>query len=80
MKYNRKTVAALSAVGLLMLTWSAVLVVGFLFRPSLNVWIGIVTAAAIATEIALWIGAGIAGIALFKRVRNRIWMRTDHSD
>lgn len=73
---SKRTIAAAIAVGLLVLTWTGVLIVGFLFRPSLAVWVGIVTAAAIATEIALWVGAGIAGIALFQKVRNRIRLRS----
>ncbi len=76
MTRNKKTIAAVAAVALLVLTWSVVLIVGFFFRPSLTVWIGIVTAAALATEAALWIGAGIAGITLFQKIRNRVRLRS----
>jgi hypothetical protein len=70
MTRSKKVIAALAAVALLVLTWAAVLIVGLFFKPSLAVWFGIVTAAAIATEVALWVGAAIAGIALFQHIRN----------
>ena len=76
MTLSKKAIAAIAAVVLLIITWSTVLVVGFFFRPSLALWFGIVTAAAIATEIALWVGAGIAGIAVFQRIRERLRLRS----
>jgi len=76
MTLSKKAIAAVAAVALLTVTWAAVLIVGFFFRPSLTLWVGIVTAAAIATEVALWVGAGIAGIAIFQRIRNRLRLRS----
>lgn len=76
MTRNKKAIAAIAAVALLVLTWSAVLIVGVFFEPDLALWVGIVTAAAIATEAALWVGAGIAGIALFQRIRDRLRLRS----
>jgi hypothetical protein len=76
MTRNKKAIAAIAAIALLVITWSIVLVVGVFFRPSLPVWVAIVTAAALATEAALWIGAGIAGITLFQKVRNRLRLRS----
>ena len=72
---GNKAIAAVAAIVLLILTWGAVLIVGIFFEPSLALWAGIVTAAALATEGALWIGAGIAGIAVFQRIRNRLRFR-----
>jgi hypothetical protein len=72
---NVKLIATCTAFGLLALTWFAVLVVGVFFEPSRAAWLGIVTAAAIATEVAIWVGASIAGIALFARVREKLRLR-----
>ena len=63
-------------VALLIVTWGVVLAVGFIVRPSLPVWLGIVAAAAILSEIALWIGTAVAGIALFQKVRDRLRLRS----
>jgi hypothetical protein len=72
---NVKRIAAFAAFGLLAATWLTVVVVGAFFEPSKAVWIAIVTAAAIATEVALWLGATIAGITLFEKLRARLRLR-----
>ena len=74
MTRNKKLIAA-AAIGLLVATWAIVLVIGLFFEPSLALWLGIVTAAALATEAALWVGAAFAGIALFAKVRARLRLR-----
>lgn len=73
---SKKAMIAAGIVALLVVTWTAVLAIGFIVRPSLPVWFGIVTAAAIVSEIALWIGAAVAGIALFQKVRDRLRLRS----
>jgi hypothetical protein len=72
---NVKRLAACAAVALLGITWLAVLVIGLFFEPSKAAWFAIVTAAAIATEVAFWLGATIAGITVFAKLRARLRLR-----
>ena len=48
------------AVAAVILTWSAL---GFAYfnRPSLPIWAGIVTAAAVSLEALFWVAAGVFG-------------------
>ena len=63
---------ALYAVALaLVLAWGG-LFAGFVFGVSKTVWIVLVTAAAIATEVAFWVVAAILGISVVQ-ARGRIW-------
>lgn len=75
MRYNMKKLAGIAAIGLLAVTWGAMLVIGLFFEPSTTTWVAIVTAAALATEIAMWIGASIAGITVFQKIRDRLRLR-----
>lgn len=43
------------------LAWGAVAVAYFFFEPSLPLWTGLVTAAALSLEAFLWVGAGVLG-------------------
>ena len=52
----------LAAAGALVVaTWGAVAVAYFFFEPSLVVWTGLVTAAALVLEGFFWVGAGVLG-------------------
>ena len=73
---SKKAMIAAGAIALLVVTWTVVLTIGFVVRPSLPVWVGIVTAAAILSEVALWIGAAVAGVAVFQKVRDRLRLRS----
>ena len=63
---------ALWAVALgLVLAWGGLLA-GFLIDVPKTVWLVLVTAAAIATEISFWVVAAILGISVVQ-ARGRIW-------
>jgi hypothetical protein len=42
-------------------TWAAAAVAYFFFEPSLALWTGLVTAAALSLEAFFWVGAGVLG-------------------
>ena len=42
-------------------TWAAAAVAYFFFEPSLALWTGLVTAAALSLEGFFWVGAGVLG-------------------
>jgi hypothetical protein len=46
--------------------------VGLIVRFSLPIWTGIVTAAAISTEILFWAVAGALGVTVIQ-ARHRLW-------
>ena len=70
---NRKLLIGLGAFGVAVLAWLGAAAAWFFFDPSLAQWTMIVTVAALATELALWVGAAVLGITALQRVRN--WMR-----
>ncbi len=52
----------LSLAGALVVAcWAAVAIGYFFFEPSLAVWTGLVTAAALSLEGFFWVGAGVLG-------------------
>ncbi len=63
--------------------WSA-LAVGYFYRPSMPVWIAIVTTTALASEGFLWVAAGVFGWgflakrrAALGRLRDRVFGKRD---
>jgi hypothetical protein len=42
-------------------TWAAAAIAYFFFEPSLALWTGMVTAAALSLEAFFWVGAGVLG-------------------
>lgn len=56
-----------------MLVWTGALLAFLLLKPTLAQWTLIVTAAAIMSEIALWIGVALLGLTALNRFR--IWTR-----
>jgi hypothetical protein len=63
---------ALYAVGLaLVLAWGGLLA-GYFIGVSKTVWLVLVTAAAVATEVSFWVVAAILGISVVQ-ARGRIW-------
>jgi hypothetical protein len=42
-------------------TWAAAAIAYFFFEPSLVLWTGMVTVAALSLEAFFWIGAGVLG-------------------
>ncbi len=60
-------------VGLVVLAWTGVFLVWLLLSPTLAQWTLAVTAAAIVSEFAMWIGVALLGITALDRFR--IWTR-----
>jgi hypothetical protein len=52
-------------------SWLAV-GVGLIVRPSVHAWTGIVTAAAVSTEMLFWAVAGALGLTVIQ-ARHRLW-------
>ncbi len=72
---RNKKLIAVALLGLVVLVWAGAAAALFLFEPSIAQWTLIVTAAALATEGAMWVGAVLLGIEAIRRVRSRLWMR-----
>jgi hypothetical protein len=74
----------LAAAGALVIAaWSA-LAVGYLYRPSMPVWVAIVTTTALVTEGFFWVAAGVFGWgflakrrAALARLRDRFFGKRD---
>jgi hypothetical protein len=62
----------LAALGTFFLSSWAAVFMGFFFRFSLRVWTGIVTAAAVSTEILFWTLAAALGVTVIQ-ARRRLW-------
>ncbi len=72
---GKKKLLAAILLGLVVAVWTAAAAAFFLLEPSLAQWTLIVTAAALATEGAMWVGAVLLGIEAIRRLRARIWLR-----
>ena len=66
-----KKLALYAVAVVLILAWGGLLA-GFLIGVSKTVWIVLVTAAAVATEVSFWVVAAILGISVVQ-ARGRIW-------
>ena len=66
-----KKLALYAVAAALVLAWGGLLA-GFVIGVSKTVWLVLVTAAAIATEVAFWVVAAILGISVVQ-ARGRIW-------
>ena len=73
MMKSKKLLIGAGLVGLVVLAWTGALIALLLFKPSLAQWTLIVTAAAIVSEIAMWIGVALLGLTMLDRFR--IWSR-----
>jgi hypothetical protein len=71
LKFQRIILAALGS--LCLGSWAAVCM-GFFVRFTLPVWTGIVTAAAVSTEILFWALAAALGVTVIQ-ARRRLWAR-----
>lgn len=74
-KSRMKLWAGLAIMAFVLLVWVAVMLVYILRHPTLAEWTLIVTAAAVATEVAVWVGAAILGISALQRVWGWIRLR-----
>ena len=70
---QRMAVALLLAV--IALSWAAVGAAALFLDLTSRQWILAVAAAAVATEVALYIGAVFLGLAVFQRIRSRLRLR-----
>ena len=69
---GKKKLIAAGAIALVVLAWLGAGAAFLIFEPTLAQWTLIVTAAALATEAALWIGAVLLGIEAIGRLRARL--------
>ena len=75
-----------AVAGLVVLAaWSAVAITYFFFHPTLALWTGVVTAAALSLEGFFWVCAGALGWSflagrrqMLARLRNRFLARRQH--
>lgn len=70
---SKKVLIGALLLGLVVLAWTCVFLVWLLFSPTLTQWTLAVTAAAIVSEVAMWIGVALLGITALDRFR--IWTR-----
>ncbi|MEZ0244378.1 MAG: hypothetical protein ACAH11_13455 [Sphingomonas sp.] len=68
-----RRLAAIGMLAILVLAWAGAAAAWYLLDPGLAQWTLIVTAVALVTEVTLWVGAALLGIAAFARVRG--WLR-----
>jgi uncharacterized membrane protein len=73
MAKSRKLLIGACLLGLVVLVWAGALLALLLVRPTLAQWTLIVTAAALVTEVAMWIGVALLGLTALNRFR--IWAR-----
>ena len=73
MMKSKKLLIGAGLVGIVILAWTGALVAFLLIKPTLAQWTLIVTAAAIVSEVAMWIGVALVGLTAFERFR--IWSR-----
>lgn len=66
-----KKLALYAVAVVLVVAWGG-LVAGYFIGVSKTMWLVLVTAAAIATEVAFWVVAAILGISVVQ-ARGRIW-------
>ena len=68
---SKKLLIGAGLLGIVVLAWTGALLAFLLLEPTLAQWTAIVTAAAIVTEVALWIGVALLGLTALNRFR--IW-------
>jgi hypothetical protein len=62
----------LASLGTICLSSWAAVFMGFFFRFTLRVWTGVVTAAAVSTEVLFWALAAALGVTVIQ-MRRRLW-------
>ena len=70
---SKKVLIGALLLGLVVLAWTGVFLVWLLSSPTLAQWTLAVTAAAIVSEVSMWIGVALLGITALDRFR--IWTR-----
>jgi len=68
-----RRITAIAAITIVILAWTGVAVTLLLFEPNVATRATILVAAAILTELMLWVGAAFLGVTLFDRFR--LWRR-----
>jgi hypothetical protein len=72
---GKKKAVALALLAFVALVWIGVAASLLLLEPSLAQWTLIVTAAALASEGAMWVGAVLLGIEAIARLRAKFRLR-----
>jgi hypothetical protein len=72
---GKKKAIAFALLAFVVLAWIGVAASLWLLEPSLAQWTLIVTAAALASEGAIWVGAVLLGIEAFARLRAKFRLR-----
>lgn len=70
---SKKLLIGAGLLGLVVLAWTGALFAFLLLDPTLAQWTLIITAAAIVSEVAMWIGVALLGLTALNRFR--IWAR-----
>jgi hypothetical protein len=70
-----RTTAVAALVALVVFSWTGVAAAALLFELTTRQWVVAVAAAAVVTEVALYVGAVVLGIAVLQRVRSRLRLR-----
>jgi len=73
MAKSKKLLIGAFLLGVVVLAWTGALLALLLLHPTLAQWTLIVTAAAIVSEVAMWIGVALLGLTALNRFR--IWVR-----
>lgn len=73
MMKSKKLLIGACLVGLVVVAWTGALLAFLLLHPTLAQWTLIVTAAAIVSEVAMWMGVALLGLTALNRFR--IWER-----
>ena len=72
---GKKKLIAAGLLAFVVLVWVGVAAAFVLLEPNLAQWTMIVTAAAVASEAAMWVGAVLLGIEAIQRLRARMRFR-----
>lgn len=72
---GKKKLIAAGLLALVVLAWAGAALSLVLFEPSLAQWTIIVTVCAVATEVAMWVGAVLLGIEAIGRLRAKLRFR-----
>ena len=73
MLQTKKKLIGAVLLGVVALAWAGAFLALVLYKPDIAQWTLIVTAAAVVTEVAMWMGVALLGITALDKLR--IWTR-----